>query len=92
MSIKGDNVTLQCRASSTADTPLNFIWKQDNVELKDRSIQIDDVLTSSDRITIASSILNLINITHAQSGRYQCMVSNNYGTTYSSKAKINVLG
>lgn len=91
MSIRGDNVSLACRATSTADTPLQFTWKHENVELRDADLQTDT--GSSERgITEASSILHLVNVTHADAGRYQCMVANTYGTTYSAKAKISVLG
>ncbi|XP_020708763.2 leucine-rich repeats and immunoglobulin-like domains protein 3 isoform X2 [Athalia rosae] len=90
MGIRGDNVTLQCRATSTANAPLRFTWKHDNVELKNSDVQVDS--TSSERgVTEALSSLHLINVTHAEAGRYQCMVTNNYGTTYSAKAKISVL-
>jgi hypothetical protein len=91
MSIKGDKVTLKCRATSTADAPLSFTWKHDNVEIRDRSLQSDTEPTSTGGITLASSVLQLTNVTNAHAGKYQCMVSNNYGTTYSAKAKISVL-
>ncbi|KYN02610.1 Leucine-rich repeats and immunoglobulin-like domains protein 3 [Cyphomyrmex costatus] len=90
MSIKGDDVKLICRATSTADTPLHFTWKYDNVELDDENLQT--YLSSSESgVTEATSILYLTNITHAKAGKYQCMVSNTYGTTYSAKAKLSVL-
>lgn len=90
MTIKGDNVTLFCRATSTADAPLRFTWKHDNVELENFDTQVDE--DSHDRgIVEALSSLHLINVTHSEAGRYQCMVSNTYGTTYSAKAKISVL-
>lgn len=89
MSIKGDNVSLICRATSTADAPLHFTWKHDNVEW-DSSFH-KEVASSNRGITEASSVLQIANITLSKSGRYQCMVTNNYGTTYSAKAKINVL-
>ncbi|KAI4499510.1 hypothetical protein M0802_005406 [Mischocyttarus mexicanus] len=88
--IKGDNVTLICRATSTADAPIKFIWKRDNVELDDPNIQTD-IRTVEGGVTNASSALQLINVTHANAGKYQCMVTNTYGTTYSSKAKLSVL-
>ncbi|XP_011502166.1 PREDICTED: leucine-rich repeats and immunoglobulin-like domains protein 3 [Ceratosolen solmsi marchali] len=91
MSIKGDKVALKCRATSTADAPLSFTWKHDNVEIRDRSLQSDSEPTSTGGITLAASVLQLTNVTNAHAGRYQCMVSNNYGTTYSAKAKISVL-
>ncbi|KAL2724374.1 leucine-rich repeats and immunoglobulin-like domains protein 3 isoform X1 [Vespula squamosa] len=88
--VKGDNVTLICRATSTADAPLKFTWKRDNVELDNPNLQTD-VSTLEGGVTNASSVLQLINVTHANAGKYQCMVTNSYGTTYSAKAKLSVL-
>lgn len=39
----------------------------------------------------ATSMLVIPNVTHADSGKYQCVVSNNFGTTYSTKAKVNIV-
>lgn len=91
MSIKGDNVTLICRATSTSDAPLHFIWKHNNVELDDANLQTN-IGSSESGVTEATSMLHLTNVTHANAGKYQCMVTNNYGTTYSAKAILNVLG
>ncbi|XP_066589218.1 leucine-rich repeats and immunoglobulin-like domains protein 3 [Prorops nasuta] len=90
MSIKGDNVTLVCRANSTANAPLHFTWKHDNVEMKKRDFQ-NDVSTSENGVTEVTSTLTIFNVTHAHAGKYQCMVTNNYGTTYSAKVKLSVL-
>ncbi|XP_034948545.1 leucine-rich repeats and immunoglobulin-like domains protein 3 [Chelonus insularis] len=90
MSIKGENVTLTCRATSSADTPLNFVWKHENLELREAEIETN-IIPSEHGITEASSTLYLVNISHTDAGKYQCMVSNTFGTAYSSKAKISVL-
>ncbi|KAL0113573.1 hypothetical protein PUN28_012616 [Cardiocondyla obscurior] len=90
MSTKGKDVKLVCRATSTADTPLHFTWKHDNVELNDANLQTN-LNTSESGITEATSTLYLINVTYANAGKYQCMVTNTYGTTYSSKARLSVL-
>ncbi|GAB1865789.1 Leucine-rich repeats and immunoglobulin-like domains protein 3 [Camponotus japonicus] len=90
MSIKGNNVTLICRVSSTADAPLHFIWKHNNVELNGANLQTN-ISSSESGATEATSMLHLTNITHADAGKYQCMVTNNYGTAYSAKAMLNVL-
>lgn len=91
MSIKGHNVTLICRASSTAIAQLHFIWKHNNVELNGANLQTN-INSSESGATEATSMLHLTNITHANAGKYQCMVTNNYGTTYSAKATLGVLG
>ncbi|XP_015122758.1 leucine-rich repeats and immunoglobulin-like domains protein 3 isoform X1 [Diachasma alloeum] len=92
MGIKGGNVTLTCKATSSADTPLHFTWKHENVQLSNGPVHIEENSKASDTgVTEAVSILHLINVTHANAGRYQCMVSNTYGTSYSAKAKISVL-
>lgn len=91
MSIKGDNVKLVCRATSTADIPLHFTWKHDNVELDDSNLQTN-LSSFESGVTEATSVLYLINVTHSNAGKYQCMVTNTYGTTYSAKAKLTVSG
>lgn len=89
MGVKGNNVTLVCRATSTASAPLHFTWKHGNIEMNDASLQINTSVENG--VTVASSILHLINVTHENAGKYQCMVSNTYGTTYSTKAKLNII-
>lgn len=91
MTTRGDNVSLTCRATSTADAPLIFKWKHENIELRKTGLQVDTG-TAERGVTEASSILHLVNVTHGNAGRYQCMVENTYGTTYSAKVKISVLG
>ncbi|XP_054000229.1 leucine-rich repeats and immunoglobulin-like domains protein 3 [Hylaeus anthracinus] len=91
MGIKGDNVTMTCRATSTANAPLQFTWKHDNVEMESGNVQINTDSKESSGVTEAFSVLHLTNVTHDDAGRYQCMVTNNYGTTYSGKAKISIL-
>lgn len=91
LSIKGEDAHLTCRATSSSDAPLSFTWKHNNSEIKRGDTQVDTI--STDRgITEASSKLYIYNVSHADAGKYQCMVSNNYGTTYSTKAKISVIG
>ncbi|XP_058810468.1 leucine-rich repeats and immunoglobulin-like domains protein 3 isoform X2 [Phymastichus coffea] len=91
LSIKGDNVTLKCKAAITADAPFHFTWKHDNLEIRDRTLYSDEEPSLLDGLTVASSELRLNNVSNTHAGRYQCIVTNNYGTSYSAKVKISVL-
>lgn len=42
--------------------------------------------------TVLTSFLNIHNIQDEDEGRYQCVISNNFGSVYSNKARITVHG
>lgn len=87
MALKGENITLSCTAMSSSNSPMTFQWKKDNVEILNMNIKEN---TSSDGKT-ANSKLNIYRVQHSNAGKYQCVVSNVFGTTYSQKSSISVL-
>lgn len=93
LAIRGTNLTLTCTAISTSsDSEMKFVWKRDNVEL-DRSLFMTSYLHNrslDDNSTVSSSSLVLSNVNHNHVGEYQCIVTNNYGSTYSIKNNITV--
>lgn len=95
MTLKGDNVTLTCRAKSNSPNPMTFKWKRDNAEINRKATASERVAIQSDGTadgqTEAQSELVLYNVSHQDVGKYQCVVENDFGTTYSSKAHISVL-
>nr|CAD7410705.1 unnamed protein product [Timema poppensis] len=90
VALKGDNITLHCRATSSSHLPMAFQWKKDNLDLK-LGYSKQFARSPNGKTTEQNSELVLVNITDNEAGKYQCVVSNNYGTTYSSKFKISVL-
>ena len=91
VTLKEENVTLTCKAESTAASPMSVVWKKDNLIYK--GSQVVTLARSPDRETnLMTSELVLQNITDENAGRYQCVVSNDFGSTYSSRAKITVHG
>ncbi|KAF4532659.1 hypothetical protein B566_EDAN009842 [Ephemera danica] len=87
--LKGDNVTLVCRATSSSNSTMTFRWKKDNVDLKSYGIQ--NYARADNNLSEQRSELQLFNISYNEAGRYQCVVSNEFGITYSQKSKISVL-
>lgn len=65
-------------------------WKKDNLDLQGRNVT-NFARSLNGKGTEHESVLFLANISDSDTGRYQCVASNNYGTTYSQKAKISVL-
>ncbi|KAJ8971940.1 hypothetical protein NQ317_013837 [Molorchus minor] len=91
MALKGENITLNCKAMSSSLDAMTFLWKKDNIELANSNVLVKSRTEPDGKSTETSSELNLISVNHSDAGKYQCVVSNNYGTTYSQKSAISVL-
>lgn len=91
MALKGENVSLNCKAVSSSSSNMSFLWKKDNVKLLNPNVVVMSKTDPVGKSVVKSSQLNLISVDHSHAGQYQCVVSNNYGTTYSKKSTISVL-
>ncbi|KAL1130028.1 hypothetical protein AAG570_012971, partial [Ranatra chinensis] len=80
-SLSGTKVELKCSAYSSSNSTLNFKWRRNN----------DDIAPVHSFVTNNTSFLTIPEVTLGDGGRYQCIVSNEFGTTYSSKANITVI-
>lgn len=90
LAIKGRSANLVCSATSSPFSNMTFLWRKNNENLSNPTVY-ENVTLSVNSKSRATSVLVIPNVTHADSGKYQCIVSNNFGTTYSSKAKINIV-
>lgn len=89
MALKNANISLSCRAMSNSPSAMKVYWKKDNKELVNANISTRTL--NEKRNTEIISVLNIYNVQHADAGIYQCIVSNNFGATYSQKTNISVL-
>lgn len=89
MALKGENICLSCKAISSNPSPMSFQWKKDNVELA--SADISTTATMEGKNMESVSELNIYKVQHSDAGKYQCVVSNSFGTMYSQKSSISVL-
>lgn len=49
-------------------------------------------ITNTGEVTNYTTRLHINNVQNTAEGRYQCIISNELGSTYSQKAQITVLG
>ncbi|KAL4659387.1 leucine-rich repeats and immunoglobulin-like domains protein 3 [Arapaima gigas] len=89
--IRGSNVTFVCSAASSSDSPMTFAWKKDNEALSDGEIHNEAHLRAhGGDVTEYTTELRLRRVDFASEGKYQCVISNHFGSSYSSKAKLTV--
>ena len=53
---------------------------------------MENVASSDGEIKLYTSKLHLHNVQDNMAGQYQCVVSNEFGSAFSQRAKINVYG
>ena len=99
--LRGENLTLFCRAASTSPANMTFLWQLDSNILEDVRNDVNCTRNTNRCVqSIAHSFdgkgreitsqLHLKNLTYDDAGKYQCLVYNDFGRTYSEKADITV--
>ncbi|KAK1166835.1 leucine-rich repeats and immunoglobulin-like domains protein 3 [Acipenser oxyrinchus oxyrinchus] len=89
--IKGYNVSFVCSAASSSDSPMTFAWKKDNEALNDAEIEnYAHLRAQGGEVMEYTTILRLRDVDFSSEGKYQCVISNHFGSSYSTKAKLIV--
>uniref|UniRef100_A0A8D3CRH3 Leucine-rich repeats and immunoglobulin-like domains 2 n=1 Tax=Scophthalmus maximus TaxID=52904 RepID=A0A8D3CRH3_SCOMX len=88
VALRGNNVTLSCFASSSSDLPMTTAWRKDGEVLYDAEVQ--NYARYQEGELIYTTMLHLLNVNFTDEGRYQCVVSNHFGSNYSNRAKLTV--
>uniref|UniRef100_A0AAQ4PIQ1 Leucine rich repeats and immunoglobulin like domains 3 n=1 Tax=Gasterosteus aculeatus aculeatus TaxID=481459 RepID=A0AAQ4PIQ1_GASAC len=94
--LKGTNVTFVCSAASSSDSPMTFAWKKDNEVLNDAEIhnqahlRVQGGTGGETEVTEYTTTLELRNVEFSSEGKYQCVISNHFGSSYSTKARLTV--
>ncbi|XP_063330664.1 leucine-rich repeats and immunoglobulin-like domains protein 1 isoform X2 [Pelmatolapia mariae] len=106
MTVLGSDVRLTCTAASSSSSPMTFAWRKDqellrNAEMENYAhVRAHHQAATPDLpgaggggVMEYTTILHLRHVTFAHEGRYQCIITNHFGSTYSSKARliVNVL-
>ncbi|XP_067359524.1 leucine-rich repeats and immunoglobulin-like domains protein 2 isoform X2 [Channa argus] len=88
VALRGNNVTLNCIASSSSDSPMTTAWRKDGEVLYDAEVQ--NYAQYQEGELIYTTMLHLLNVNFTDEGRYQCVVSNHFGSNYSNRARLTV--
>ncbi|KAM4721553.1 leucine-rich repeats and immunoglobulin-like domains protein 1 [Rhinophrynus dorsalis] len=91
MAMAGKDIRFTCSAASSSSSPMSFSWKKDNEIL--RNAEMENFASPREKdgeVMEYTTILHLRNVTFAHEGRYQCIITNHFGSTYSSKARLTV--
>lgn len=89
--IKGSNLSFVCSAASSSDSPMTFAWKKDNELLHDAEMEnYAHLRAQGGEVMEYTTILRLRNVEFSSEGKYQCVISNHFGSSYSIKAKLTV--
>lgn len=97
VTVLGSDVRFTCTAASSSSSPMTFMWRKDQEPLRNAEIENFAHVRSSEPVggqnggvMEYTTILHLRRVTFAHEGRYQCIITNHFGSTYSSKARLIV--
>ncbi|KAI5093669.1 leucine-rich repeats and immunoglobulin-like domains protein 1 isoform X1 [Silurus meridionalis] len=90
--VLGKDVRLTCTAVSSSSSAMTFTWRKDQEPLPHAHVENFAHSSSRDGAGIMeyTTVLHLHNVKFEDEGRYQCVISNNFGSTYSSKARLSI--
>ncbi|XP_054472125.1 leucine-rich repeats and immunoglobulin-like domains protein 1 [Anoplopoma fimbria] len=105
VTVLGSDVHLTCTAASSSSSPMTFAWRKDQELLRQAETEnfahvrahhqdaVSDSPAAVGGVMEYTTILHLRHVTFAHEGRYQCIITNHFGSTYSTKARliVNVL-
>uniref|UniRef100_A0A671KFM2 Leucine-rich repeats and immunoglobulin-like domains protein 2 n=1 Tax=Sinocyclocheilus anshuiensis TaxID=1608454 RepID=A0A671KFM2_9TELE len=90
VALRGTNVTLNCSVFSSSDSPMSTAWRKDGEVLYEAQVQ--NYARYQDHRLLYTTVLHLLNVNFTDEGQYQCVVSNHFGSNYSTLAKLTVNG
>ncbi|XP_063796995.1 leucine-rich repeats and immunoglobulin-like domains protein 1 [Pseudophryne corroboree] len=90
MAVVGKDVRFSCSAASSSSSPMTFVWKKDSEILHNPDMENFANAREDGDVMVHTAILHLRNVTFEHKGQYQCIITNHFGSTYSSKAGLTV--
>ncbi|KAJ3602621.1 hypothetical protein NHX12_030370 [Muraenolepis orangiensis] len=86
--VLGSDVRLTCTAASSSSSLVTFAWRKDQELL--HNADTENFSHAGNGVMEYTTILHLRHVTFAHEGRYQCIITNHFGSSYSLKARLTV--
>ncbi|KAL0978550.1 hypothetical protein UPYG_G00172010 [Umbra pygmaea] len=97
VTVLGSDVRLTCTAASSSSSPMTFAWRKDQELLRHAEMEnfahmraLHGAEHEAVGVMEYTTILHLRHVTFAHEGRYQCIITNHFGSSYSTKARLTV--
>ncbi|KAJ7998959.1 hypothetical protein DPEC_G00210400 [Dallia pectoralis] len=97
VTVLGSDVRLTCTAASSSSSPMTFAWRKDQELLRHAEVENfahvrahQGGAPEAGGVMEYTTILHLRHATFAHEGRYQCIITNHFGSSYSTKARLTV--
>ncbi|KAM5279951.1 leucine-rich repeats and immunoglobulin-like domains protein 1 [Ctenodactylus gundi] len=91
IAVVGKDIRFTCSVASSSSSPMTFAWKKDNEVLANADMEnFAHVRAQDGEVMEYTTVLHLRRVTFGHEGRYQCVITNHFGSTYSQKARLTV--
>ncbi|XP_060095486.1 leucine-rich repeats and immunoglobulin-like domains protein 1 isoform X2 [Heteronotia binoei] len=91
VAVLGKDIRFTCSAASSSSSPMTFAWKKDNEILHHVEMEnFAHVRARDGTVMEYTTVLLLRHVAFSHEGRYQCIITNHFGSTYSQKAQLTV--
>lgn len=89
IALKGQNLTLICKAVSASGTTLEFQWRKEQKLFSEGETELFASAEPGAR-SVFTNYLHLRNIQNKDEGHYQCVIRDKFGSVYSNQSYIRV--
>uniref|UniRef100_A0A674E114 Leucine rich repeats and immunoglobulin like domains 1 n=1 Tax=Salmo trutta TaxID=8032 RepID=A0A674E114_SALTR len=91
VTVLGSDVRFTCTAASSSSSPMTFAWRKDQELLRHAEVENFAHLSAHHGgVMEYTTILHLRHVTFTHEGRYQCIITNHFGSSYSTQARLTV--
>ncbi|XP_070967521.1 leucine-rich repeats and immunoglobulin-like domains protein 1 isoform X2 [Oncorhynchus clarkii lewisi] len=91
VTVLGSDVRFTCTAASSSSSPMTFAWRKDQELLRHAEVEnLAHLRAHHGGVMEYTTILHLRHVTFTHEGRYQCIITNHFGSSYSTQARLTV--